>query len=124
MWEVVPGPWQDRPTAWSPVLAALRLEEALSQVVGEADDSDGDAVVLECPGGPGSRGGQERRCGQRVAQAQDELRPRVERGGYPGELEGVGQYLVPLRAFRRSLVRPALSQDRGKRDIQLCAAHW
>jgi hypothetical protein len=69
MWEVVPGPWQDRPTAWSPVLAALRLEEALSQVVGEADDSDGDAVVLECPGGPGSRGGQERRCGQPVAQA-------------------------------------------------------
>jgi len=39
----------------------------------------------------------ERRCGRRAAQAQNELRPRVEGRGYPGQLEGIGQDLVLLR---------------------------
>ena len=43
--------------AWSPVLAPLCLEEALAQVVWEADDGDGDAVVLERAGCPGPRTG-------------------------------------------------------------------
>ena len=103
------------PLVWSAVLAALRFEQALSQVVREGDDANGDIQVLECAGCPGSCAGLERRCGQRVAQAQDQLRPRVDGGGYPGQLEGIGQHLVPLRALGRSLVRPALNQDRPAR---------
>jgi hypothetical protein len=85
----------------SAVLAVLRLEEALAQFVGKADNADGDEVVLECARCPGSGAGQERGCGQRVAQAQDELGPRVDGGCYPGQLEGIGQNLVLLRALRR-----------------------
>lgn len=83
---------------WSPVLASLCFEEMLAQVVREADDGDRDAVVLERPGCPGPRARQERGCSQRVAQAQDELRPRVDGGGYPGQLESVGEDFVALRA--------------------------
>ena len=93
----------------------LRLEQALAQIVREADDANCDAEVLEGTGRPGSCVRLERRCGQRVAQAQDQLRPRVDSGGYPCQLEGIGQHLVPLRALGRSLVRPALGQDRPAR---------
>jgi hypothetical protein len=103
------------PAGVSAVLALLRLEEALAQAVGKGDDADGDVVVLECAGCPGSCAGQERRRGKRVAQAQDELWPRVDGGGYPGELEGIRQDLVLLRALRWPLVRPALGQDRPAR---------
>ena len=95
----------------SAVLAVLRLQEALARLGGKGDNVDGDEVVLECARCPGPGAGQERRCGQRVAQAQDELRPRVDGGCYPGQLEGIGQDLVLLRALRRPLVRPALGQD-------------
>jgi hypothetical protein len=96
---------------WLPELASLCLEEALAQVLWKVDDGDSDAVVLKRPGRPGPRAGQERGCSQRVAEAQDELRPRVAGGGYPGQLEGVCEYLVALRALRRSLMGPALGQD-------------
>jgi hypothetical protein len=56
-----------------------------------------------------------RRCGQRVARAQDEPRPRAGSRGCPGQLEGISQDLVLLRALRRPLVRPALGQDRPVR---------
>ena len=107
-----PGGGYIRGAGASAVLAVLRLKEALAQVAGKADDANGDEVVLECARSPGPCAGQERRCGQRVAQAQDELRPRVDRGGYPGQLEGIGQDLVLLRALWRALVCPALGQDR------------
>jgi len=56
-----------------------------------------DVVVSECAGCPGPCAGLDRRCGRRAAQAQNELRPRVEGRGYPGQLEGIGQDLVLLR---------------------------
>jgi hypothetical protein len=99
------------PAGVSAVLAVLRLEEALAQVVGKADNADGDEVVLECARCPGPGAGQERRCGQRVAQAQDEPGPRLDGGCYPRQFEGIGQDLVLLRALGRPLVRPALGQD-------------
>ena len=55
----------------SAVLAELRIEEALAQFAGKADDADGDEVALECARCPGPGAGQERRCGRRVAEAQD-----------------------------------------------------
>ena len=97
--------------AWSPVLASLCFEEMLAQVAREADDGDRDAVVLERPSCPGPRARQERGCSQRVAQAQDELRPRVDGGGYSGQLESVGKDLVALRALWGPLMGPALGQD-------------
>jgi len=95
----------------SAVLAALRVDEALAQFIGKGDNADGDEVVLECARCPGPGAGQERPCGQWVAQAQDELRPWVDGGCYPGQLEGIGEDLVLLRALRRPLVCPALDQD-------------
>jgi hypothetical protein len=80
----------------SAVLAVLCLEEALAHVVRKGDDADGDVVVMECAGCPGAHAGQEQGCGQRDAQAQDELRPRVDGRGYPGQMVA-GLSSSPLR---------------------------
>ena len=86
------------PAGLSAVLTVLRFEEPLAQ-------SSGRVTTLTVMwwswmhGMPRSGAGQERRCGQWVAQAQDELWPGVEGGGYPGQLESIGQDLVFLRAL-------------------------
>jgi hypothetical protein len=56
-----------------------------------------------------------------VAEAQSEARPRVESRGYPGQLEGIGQDLVLLRALGRPLMGPALGQDR---PVRVGAVHY
>ena len=108
-------------TGASAVLAVLCLEEALAQVTRKGDDVDADEVVLECARCPGPCAGQERRCGQRVAQAQDELWLRVDGGGYPGQLEGIGLDLVLLRALWRApgvpSTRPGPSGSRRRRQL-------
>ena len=85
------------PVQVSSVLTALGGQHALPQFFWQRDDGDGDTEILKCPGCPRPATGQERGCGKQVAQAQDEIRSRIQRPGDPGKLKRVGQDLVALR---------------------------
>jgi len=96
----------------SPVLTAPHVQHALAQFIWQRDDGDGDTEILRRPCRPRPATSQKRRRGKGVTQAQDKVRPRVQRAGDPGKLERIGQDLMALRGLRRPLVRPALHQDR------------
>jgi len=95
----------------SSVLTLLCILDPSPDIGRKVDHGDGNAEVLQGLRGQRPACWEERSGRHRVTQAQNQSGPRVDRRRDPGELEGVGEHLVPLCCLRSALVCPALHED-------------